>query len=90
MGPEAELYVRPMFFVRKGLGAARPDPDSTDFILAIYDSPLPKWAGFSAVPGALPPPGAGHGADRREGRLPLSERRARRPPSRRAQAATMR
>lgn len=49
MGPEAELYVRPMFFIRKGLGAARPDPDSTDFILAIYDSPLPKWAGFSAV-----------------------------------------
>ena len=49
MGPDAELYVRPMFFVRKGLGAARPDPDSTDFILAIYDSPLPKWAGFSAV-----------------------------------------
>ena len=49
MGPEAELYVRPMFFIRKGLGAARPDPDSTDFILAIYDSPIPKWAGFSAV-----------------------------------------
>lgn len=49
MGPEAELYVRPMFFIRKGLGAARPDPDSTDFILAIYDSPLPSWAGFSAV-----------------------------------------
>jgi len=49
MGPEAELYVRPMFFIRKGLGAARPDPDSTDFILAIYDSPLPKWQGFAAV-----------------------------------------
>lgn len=49
MGPDAELYVRPMFFIRKGLGAARPDPDSTDFILAIYDSPLPQWGGFSAV-----------------------------------------
>jgi branched-chain amino acid aminotransferase len=48
MGPEAELYIRPMFFVRKGLGAARPDPDSTDFILAIYDSPLPAYKGFSA------------------------------------------
>ncbi len=48
MGPEAELYIRPMFFVRKGLGAARPDPDSTDFILAIYDSPLPPYKGFSA------------------------------------------
>lgn len=49
MGPDAELYVRPMFFIRKGLGAARPDPDSTDFILAIYENPMPKWAGFSAV-----------------------------------------
>ena len=48
MGPQAELYIRPMFFVRKGLGAARPDPDSTDFILAIYDSPLPEYKGFSA------------------------------------------
>jgi branched-chain amino acid aminotransferase len=48
MGPEATLYIRPMFFVRKGLGAARPDPDSTDFVLAIYDAPLPAFAGFSA------------------------------------------
>jgi len=48
MGPDATLYVRPMFFVRKGLGAARPDPNSTDFVLAIYDSPLPGFTGFSA------------------------------------------
>jgi branched-chain amino acid aminotransferase len=49
MGPEATLYIRPMFFVRKGLGAARPDADSTDFVLAIYDSPLPGFTGFSAT-----------------------------------------
>jgi branched-chain amino acid aminotransferase len=50
MGPKAELYVRPMFFVRKGLGAARPDPTSTDFVLAVYDSPLPSFdTGFSAI-----------------------------------------
>jgi branched-chain amino acid aminotransferase len=48
MGPEATLYIRPMFFVRKGLGAARPDPDSTDFVLSLYDSPLPPFQGFSA------------------------------------------
>lgn len=48
MGPEATLYIRPMFFVRKGLGAARPDPASTDFCLALYESPLPGFAGFSA------------------------------------------
>lgn len=49
MGPDATLYVRPMFFIRKGLGAARPDPDSTDFILSLYDAPLPGFAGFSAM-----------------------------------------
>lgn len=49
MGPEATLYVRPMFFVRNGIGAARPDPDSTDFILSLYDAPIPPWAGFSAM-----------------------------------------
>lgn len=49
MGAEATLYVRPMFFIRNGLGAARPDPDSTDFILSLYDAPIPPWAGFSAM-----------------------------------------
>jgi branched-chain amino acid aminotransferase len=49
MGAGATLYVRPMFFIRRGLGAARPDPDSTDFILSLYDTPLPAWAGFSAM-----------------------------------------
>jgi len=49
MGPEATLYVRPMFFIRRGIGAARPDPDSTDFILSLYDAPIPPWAGFSAM-----------------------------------------
>jgi len=49
MGPHATLYIRPMFFIRHGLGAARPDPDSTDFILSLYDAPLPAWAGFSAM-----------------------------------------
>lgn len=58
MGPQAELYIRPMFFIRKGLGASRPDPDSTDFVLAIYDSPLPAYQGFSAclVPFRRPAP----------------------------------
>ncbi|MBE9605233.1 branched-chain amino acid aminotransferase [Acetobacteraceae bacterium H6797] len=48
MGAEAELYIRPMFFIRKGLGAAFPDPSSTTFILAVYDAPLPPPTGFSA------------------------------------------
>jgi branched-chain amino acid aminotransferase len=58
MGPEAVTYIRPMFFIRKGIGSARPDPDSTDFILAIYDAPLPAFTGFSAcmVPFRRPAP----------------------------------
>jgi branched-chain amino acid aminotransferase len=49
MGAGATLYVRPMFFIRSGIGAARPDPESTDFILSLYDAPIPPWAGFSAM-----------------------------------------
>ncbi|MBP0446120.1 branched-chain amino acid aminotransferase [Roseomonas sp. SSH11] len=49
MGPEAELYIRPMFFVRQGLGAAQPDPKTTEFILSVYDSPMPPANGFSAI-----------------------------------------
>jgi branched-chain amino acid aminotransferase len=58
MGPQAELYIRPMFFIRTGIGAAFPDPDSTTFILAIYDAPLPPPNGFSAtlVPQRRPAP----------------------------------
>ncbi len=48
MGPDAELYIRPMFFVRGGLGAAQPDPATTEFILAVYEAPLPPPTGFSA------------------------------------------
>ncbi|WP_419898524.1 branched-chain amino acid aminotransferase [Roseomonas sp. USHLN139] len=49
MGPEAELYIRPMFFIRRGIGAAQPDPESTEFILSVYDSPMPDVSkGFSA------------------------------------------
>jgi len=47
--PDAELYIRPMFFVRRGLGASQPDPASTEFILSIYDAPMPPPIGFSAI-----------------------------------------
>lgn len=55
---DAELYIRPQFFVRGGLGAAQPDPDTTDFCLAVYDAPLPPDAGFSSalVPFRRPAP----------------------------------
>ncbi|KAA2213725.1 branched-chain amino acid aminotransferase [Teichococcus oryzae] len=49
MPADAELYIRPMFFVRQGIGAAQPDGRTTEFILSIYDSPMPDASkGFSA------------------------------------------
>lgn len=49
MPADAELYIRPQFFIRRGIGAAQPDPESTEFILAIYDAPMPDVSrGFSA------------------------------------------
>jgi branched-chain amino acid aminotransferase len=44
--PDAELYIRPMFFAEGG--GVEPDPETTRFVLTVYDSPLPKDAPFSA------------------------------------------
>jgi branched-chain amino acid aminotransferase len=44
--PDAELYICPMFYAADGFVV--PDPASTRFVLSIYESPLPKPAGFSA------------------------------------------
>ena len=41
----AELYIRPMFFAESGW--IYPDPESTRFVLAVYESPMPKPTGFS-------------------------------------------
>ncbi|OUR78819.1 branched chain amino acid aminotransferase [Alphaproteobacteria bacterium 46_93_T64] len=43
---ESELYIRPMYFARGGF--IDPDPDSAEFVLAVYDSPMPEADGFSA------------------------------------------
>ena len=43
---DAELYIRPMFFARQGF--VSPDPDSTEFLLAVYEQPMPPAAGFTA------------------------------------------
>jgi len=42
----AELYVCPMFYAEEGF--VMPDPASTKFVLAIYESALPEPHGFSA------------------------------------------
>ena len=45
---DVTLYVRPMYWAeRPGPQALPPDPDSTRFALALYDSPMRKPDGFS-------------------------------------------
>jgi len=44
--PGAHLYIRPMFFARRGFVA--PDPQSTDFCLVLHELPMPDFCGFSA------------------------------------------
>ncbi len=43
---EAELYVRPMFFGMEGFVVV--EPASTEFTLAVYESPMPDFSGFKA------------------------------------------
>ena len=41
----AELYIRPMFFAETGW--IYPDPESTRFVIAVYESPMPMPTGFT-------------------------------------------
>lgn len=43
---DAELYVCPMFYAADGFIV--PDPTSTQFVMSVYESPLPPADGFSA------------------------------------------
>ena len=43
---DAELYIRPSFYATAGF--VIPDPDSTEFALAVHEAPLPDTSGFSA------------------------------------------
>lgn len=45
-GPNAELYIRPMYWAEHaGPSAILPDPESTRFCLCIYEAPMPKPTG---------------------------------------------
>lgn len=46
-GPDAEVYIRPMLYADAGLGLLAPDPDSTRFVLTVFDAPMPDGEGFS-------------------------------------------
>ena len=46
--PGAALYIRPMYWAeRNGVGSVPPDPESTKFLLTIYEAPLPDLSGVS-------------------------------------------
>ena len=43
---DAELYIRPAFYATAGFVV--PEPDSTEFALAVHEAPMPEASGFSA------------------------------------------
>ncbi len=43
---DAELYIRPLFYAEEGF--VIPRPQSTRFVLTLFDSPLPEPRGFTA------------------------------------------
>jgi branched-chain amino acid aminotransferase len=46
--PDAELYIRPMYWAETGpAGGIRHDPESTRWCLCIYEAPVPKPLGMS-------------------------------------------
>lgn len=45
---DAALYIRPMYYATQGgYMAVAPEPDSTQFIISIYETPMPQPQGFS-------------------------------------------
>lgn len=42
---DGEYYIRPMYFAREGF--VTPIAESTDFVLAVYETPMPPERGFS-------------------------------------------
>ncbi len=54
--PDAELYIRPMFYFTEGF--LRPEAAGTRFLLTMFVSPLPEWRGVTAcrVPFRRPVP----------------------------------
>lgn len=47
--PDAALYIRPMYWAEAagGLSGVAPDPDSTRFLLSLYEAPMPEPKGIS-------------------------------------------
>lgn len=49
-GPDAELYIRPMYWAQSGIGGGvRYDPETTAWALCIHEAPMPKPPGKAAI-----------------------------------------
>ena len=48
---DSDLYIRPAFFAEDGF--VNPDPDSTAFVLAVYEDSMPTFKGFRACRSTL-------------------------------------
>ena len=74
------LYIRPMYWAEHGatLTGVSADPESTRWCLCLYETPMPPAsAGLSITLSPFRRPTHRMHAGRRQGRLPLSEQRAR-------------
>lgn len=46
-GPDAEVYIRPMLYADAAIGLLVPEPESTRFVLTVFDAPMPDGTGFA-------------------------------------------
>ena len=74
------VYIRPMYWAEHGGYMGVPaDPASTRFCLCLYEAPMIAPTGFSMTVSPFRRPTHRNDADRRQGRLPLSQQRPRHP-----------
>src|SRR3546814_9028993 len=45
--PGSTLYIRPMFYLDGSLDVLMPDPESTRFVLTLFEAPMPSGNGRS-------------------------------------------
>src|SRR3546814_16989462 len=45
--PGSTLYIRPMFYLDGSLDVLMPDPESTRFVLTLFEAPMPSGNGFA-------------------------------------------
>ena len=74
----AELYIRPMYWAEEGApGGVRPDPELDAMVFVHLRSAVSQRRQHGHHAFAVPPPDKRNRSGGREGRLPLSEQRAR-------------